>query len=224
MYKFLIAICFCIPYLCAGQYYRYDLGVSAPVYFRPSQAHTYSNGYHWFGAFGLDGVLRINGTEEQAMGMELNAGIAEDMRIFGIDADTKFKTGIFFVNINPTATIPSGWKGVRFCLGIGALIWLGQNETVVTSSASQSFLYISTNLDSMDKLLNAHTRPVMPYISLGISRELTTHIGLEFTIRPTLLNLYDPGTRWGDTLSYIDLSYQPVYVGFRLSYFFRKAS
>lgn len=228
MRKTIIVLCLCLPCICSAQADKFDFGLSTTVFFRPSE--TYINTYnHLFGAIGLDGVLRVNGTEETDMSFVLNTGITDDIRKFDISVSAQVKTSLYFVNINPSVVIPSKWPHIQFCLGIGTLVRLGQDVVFSWDNSPSGGNYIT--VDSMNKLINANTRSVMPYMSFGISKDIRKHFRLEFTLRPTLINLYEPGTTinfsynsgntFGSTI--LELNYQPIYVGFRFFYFFKGA-
>jgi len=226
MNKTIVVLCVCIPTLCNAQQPKFDFALSAPLYFR--QAETYVDPFsHLFGAIGLDGVLRVNGTEETDMSFLFNAGFADDIRKFNVSTSTTVKNSLYFININPSVVVPSKWPRVQFCLGIGTLVRLGQS---VSFSWGSSVPGPYTTTDSMNKFIDANSRTFMPYMSFGISKDLNRHFRFEGTIRPTLFNLYEPGsninfynntgTSSGGTV--LELNYQPIYVGVRLYYFFKE--
>ena len=226
MYKTTFIICLCLPLWCGAQDRKIDFGLSAPLFFRPAEAHV-DVFKHLFGAIGLDGVMRVNGAEETAMAFVVNAGIFDDIRKFSTSVDTKVKNNLYFVNINPSVVIPSKWPDLYFSLGIGTLVRLGQDVSFSSSASGQGG---GNSLDSMDRFLNTNANPIIPYVSLGLQLDITDHMRLEFTLRPTLLNFYQPGATMNFTyntgsssgVSPIDVNYQPVYAGLRVFYFFRQ--
>jgi len=226
MYRVIIVLCLCIPGLCSAQDHKVDFGLSAPLYFRPAHPHnTYSEHYNLFGVIGLDGVLRVKGDEEGNMSFVLKAGITADIRKFNINYISKVKTNLYFFNINPSIVIPSRWEHIQFCLGIGALIQFRQ--TIAMAGVTDGGGY--SNAGTMDSLLKANGRGIMPYMSFGISGDIGKHLRLELIVQPTLRNLYEPNTNitfvynTGYTIgsTNLELNYQPVYVGLRLFYFFK---
>lgn len=225
MRRILFVILWILPNICAAQTYNYNWGLAAPVYFRPAQAHEATDGsYHLFGALGIDGVLRINGPEENDMGFELNGGFVDDIRKIGISLGSKLEMSLHFVNINPSVTIPLPWHRTSICFGIGTEVLAGQKVTI----KSEGYYYGSTNTDTLNTYLRSNSRPFMPYISLGFAKSLGQHFRIELNIKPTLLNLYEPGTANAVNASggygSIDYRYQPVYVGIRLTYLFKSVS
>lgn len=169
----------------------------------------------------------MNGAEETDMSFMINTGITDDIRKYSPSVNTKIRNSLYFFNINPTVVIPSKWQHIQFCVGIGTLVRLGQD---VVFSWSASSTGRGTSIDSMNNLLNDNARSIIPYVSFGVADDITNHLKLEFTIQPTLLNFYEPGTdmnfyyatanSYGSKL--LQLNYQPVYVGFRLFYFFKE--
>jgi len=226
MYRAIIVLCLCFPELCVAQDHKVDFGLSTPLFFRRAHPNNeITDHLNLFGAIGLDGVLRVKGAEETDMSFMLNAGITEDIRKFSINYISKVKTNLYFVNINPSVVIPSRWEHIRFCLGIGALVQFGQ--TIALAGVTEGGGY--SNAGSMDSLLRANGREIMPYISFGMSGDIGKHLRLELTVQPTLRNLYEPNTNMvfvyntGYTTgsANLELNYQPVYVGLRVFYFFR---
>lgn len=227
MQKVLLILCLAIPTLCTAQGHTIDFGLSTPLFFRPSLQHEITEGHlHLFGVMGIDGVLRVKGTEENDMSFVMNVGISDDMRKYNAGYSMRVSNNLYFVNINPSVMVPSKWPNIQFCMGIGTLVRLGQGVVYSWSATSMAG---GTSLDSMDNLLTDNARNIIPYISLGLSDHISKHFRLELTIQPTLLNFYEPGTSIdftyttgnssGSTL--FDLNYQPVYVGVRLFYFFK---
>lgn len=222
MHKVIIILCLCIPCLCVAQDYKYDFGLSAPSFFRPAHAHTkLYNNLNLFGAIGIDGVLQIKGSDERSMSFVLNAGFTDDIRKFSLSYISKLKTSLYFIDINPSVVVPLRWTRIQFRMGIGALIQVGQSVSLGGEPTSGPY----SNLDSMKQYLKTNSRGILPYIALGVSDDIGKHVRLEFTINPTLLDLYEPGTDM--TFSYnngstnLSYNYQPIYIGFRLFYFFK---
>ncbi|MBS1689648.1 MAG: hypothetical protein JSS96_13050 [Bacteroidetes bacterium] len=212
--------------MCGAQDYKFDFGLSAPLYFRTAHAHEkLSNNWNLFGLIGLDGVLCVKGAEPGSMSFVLNAGITDDIRKFSVDYSTKLKTSLYFININPSVIIPSRWDHIRFCLGIGALIQTGQKVALSRETVSGGY----SNVPDVDSVLKANGRGIMPFMSLGISDDIGKHMRLELRVQPTLLNLYEPntdmvfnyGNQYRSSSSILHLNYQPVYVGLKLFYFFK---
>ncbi|MGN6568323.1 MAG: hypothetical protein ACTHJ0_10245 [Flavipsychrobacter sp.] len=182
-----------------------------------------------FGAVGFNGVVHVHGTEENDMSFVLNAGVMDDIRKFNVTFQDKVKSSLYFININPSVLIPSRWPQLQFCLGIGALVQVGQKVSFSWGKSYQGAGYV-TSTDSIANYLSTKSRNIMPYISLGMAWDIRQRVKAELTIQPTLLNLYDPGTDvsvayntgylYGTTS--FRFNYQPVYVGFKFYYFFKR--
>ncbi|MDR3678711.1 MAG: hypothetical protein P4L41_02020 [Flavipsychrobacter sp.] len=225
MHKTILILFLCMPTLCIAQPPKIDFALSVPLYIRQSENHVDPFRY-WFGATGVEGVLRVNGTDETAMPFFLNVGITNDIWKSSIATTAMVKTSLSFLNINPSIALPSRSPHIQFCLGVGTLIRLRQSIGFRWgSSASGSY----TTVDSLNKFTNANSRSVLPYISFGMAEDIGKHLRIEFTFRPALLNLYEPGnsinlsnnpgTPGGGTV--FALNYRPVYGGFRFFYFFK---
>lgn len=230
MRKAIIFLLLCLPHFSSGQDYQFDFGLSAPVYFRPAHPHeVYNKHMNLFGAIGLNGVVQVHGTEENDMSFILNAGVMDDVRKFNVTFQDRLKSSLYFININPSVLIPSRWQHLQFCLGIGALVQVGQNVSFSWGRSYQGAGYV-TSPDSIGSYLSTKGRNIMPYISFGVAWDIRQRLKVELIIQPTLLNLYDPGTDvsvayntgylYGTT--FFKFNYQPIYVGFRLYYFFKR--
>jgi hypothetical protein len=225
MHKSILLFCFSLPVACDAQSHKVDFGLSASAFVR--QAQTTTNPFsHLFGAMGVDGVLRIGGTEETDMSFVMNAGIADDIRKYNVSVDYKVRNSIYLLNINPSVVIPSKWQHIQFILGIGTFVRLGED---VSFSWGSSVPGGGTTTDSMNRLLRTNARNIIPYVSLGLAGDVSRHTRLAFTIQPALLNFYESDTKLQFTYttgtssggSLVELNYRPIYVGLRLFYFFK---
>jgi hypothetical protein len=228
MYKFFLAMALLLPDVCHAQpNNKFDFGCSVPLYIKYNPVLDEDPLQRMFGATGIDACLKVNGTEDNSMAFIMSLGLLRDTRPFRLDISNKLTVNLYLLNINPTVAIPSRWQHIQYNLGIGTLVRLGQG-LIVSTSTDTGPGYHYTSLDSVDKLLTNNSRGVTPYVSLGLTADIGKHFKLQFTLQPTFLNFYEPDTHVQFVISsfssyassYFDMSYQPVYIGLKLYYFF----
>ncbi len=223
LYKQLIVLCLCLPALCQAQADKFNFGLSLPLYVKYNAIDGENRFQRLFGATGIDAVLKVNGTEENSMAFVMAIGEFVDVRPFRLDVNSKLTTSLTFFNINPMVSIPSKWPCIRYNLGFGLLVRMGQGLEFSSENATSYPGYYATNLDTVDKILNNNSKIIIPFISGGVSADMGRHFQFQLTIQPTLFDFYEPGTHvnYATSFSRHDflLAYQPVYVGVRLYYF-----
>jgi len=223
-YKKLIALCLCLPVVCRAQTDKFNFGLSAPLYVQYNTIDGENRFQRLFGAFGIDALLKVNGTEENSMSFIMAVGEFADVRPFRLDVSSKLTTDLLFLNINPMVSIPSKWPRIRYNLGFGLLVRLGE-EVDFSSENSQYPGYYATNLDTVSKILDSKSRGIIPFISAGVSADMGTHFQFQLSIQPTLFDFYEPDTHINYVTSFSNhnfiMAYQPIYLGVRLYYFIR---
>ena len=221
MLKILLFPFLCFPLLCAAQNNKIQFGASIPVFLKANTDIGAQVKSPVFLASGLELALMINGTEERSMSFMPAVGIFGDNRSFTTEKGSHINTTLYFINIHPSVLIASKWDNIKYSIGIGALVNIGNGVSVSSNSNSSGTFY--TDPDTIGKKLNNNGRNIIPFVSLGATCTINKHFMLQAVIQPTLLNYEEPGTTLKYTISYktqyISLSYQPVYFGFRIFYF-----
>ena len=222
MSKKILFLLLCTPALCAAQNNKIEFGTSVPLFLKINTDVNADVKSPVFLASGIDFVLKIHGTEENNMSFMPIVGIFGDNRSFNTEQGSHINTTLYFINIHPCVLITSRWEKIKYSAGIGALVNIGNGVSVYSSSSSSGNFY--TDPDTIGKKLTDNGRNIIPFVSLGATYSINLHFMLQALVEPTLLNFEDPGTKLKYTISYkpqyISLSYQPVYFGVSIFYFF----
>ncbi len=217
-------VCFAavFPLLCSGQSSVFEPAIAIPLFLKVNgdlNSHAKSS---MLGATGIEAAIKVNGTGESAMSFLQIIGLLDDKRSFQTEPGSEISTGLFFLDVNPNVLIRTKWDDLKFSIGIGALINVGQSIESSTSTQSSGTYYVKE--DSIDQVINNNSRGIIPYLSLGAVYTIRKHLKAQALLQPTLVNFYDPDTKITYNINYslknFPLSYQPVYFGVRLFYFF----
>ncbi len=207
---------------CYGQAPVLEAGFSAPIFLKVNTTPDPKAKSSVLGATGIDFVLQVNGADENTMSFVQTIGITDDKRSFRTEPGSEIRTGLYFLNINPSVLIRSKWDNIKYSIGIGALVNIGQAVETSTSTNSTGTFYSS--VDSATKQVADNSRGVIPFISLGVTWNIRKHLRAQLLVEPTLINFYEPDAKITYNINYvvkdIPLSYQPVYFGVRVFYFF----
>lgn len=172
---------------------------------------------------GVDLVLQVNGYDEQAISFFLLAGLEYDAQSFRISGADRIISERYFANINPSVLIPSKWEKLKYNVGVGTLVAVGQS--VGTSSYNGTIATFYADVDSLADQLEHYSRKIVPFISLGLVFEPGKHFKLQFLLQQTLMGSYETGAKISYWYSYYDrrefaISYLPLYGGLRFLYLF----
>lgn len=221
MHKCIFVFILSLPLFCYAEQRRVDVGLSMPLYIKFNPLSGEDVYKRIFGAVGLDAVIKLNGREETDMAFLFSAGLFGDRRKFHSDLETKLITSLYFLNINPSVTIASKWSNIRYQMGVGTLVHLDQNVSIVTNDQIGGGIY--TTPQEVDSLLDKSHKPIIPFLSFSLLVDITKHCKLQCTLQPTLLNYYIKGTtvnfRRSTTSRDFVMDYQPVFFGVKLYYF-----
>lgn len=171
----------------------FSVGAAVPVFLKINAGVGSQGKNAMNAATGIYLALQMKGVDERAMSFLQMIGITDDKRSFQPEAGTKITTGLFFLNVNPTILIPSKWDNIKYNVGVGALINLGQSVEFSTSTQSSGTLYTSD--DSVGRKIAEYSRNIIPFISLGVTWEIKKHFRAQFLAEPTLLNFYQPDSK-----------------------------
>jgi hypothetical protein len=222
MVKAFVCVVVLLPLICSGQSSKIEAGISVPLFFKVNTDFTSQLKNTITCASGIDFAIKVNGQDENSMSFLLLIGLLNDKRSFQMEPGSEISTGLFYLNINPSVLIRSKWDNLKFNIGIGGLINVGQNFSSSTSTPSSRVSY--TNVDTNYQIINSNSRLLIPYISLGVLCDIRKHIKAQLLVEPTLQNYYEPGTKIAYQINYnrkeFSVGYQPVYFGLRLFYFF----
>ncbi len=211
-----------LPMICFGQASKLEVAVAIPLFLKVNEDINSQAKSSLLGATGIDLAIKVNGADENAMSFLQIIGLVDDIRSFETEPGSRIKTGLFFININPSVLVKTRWDNLKFSIGMGGLINIG--ESLESSTTTQSSGRYYTSIDSIEQVFKNNSRGLIPYISLGVMWNIRKHLKAQLLVEPTLLNFYEPDTKITYTINYslrnFALSYQPVYFGIRLFYFF----
>jgi hypothetical protein len=140
----------------------YNFAVSVPVLLKADLVSHTGENKHIFGATGVDVLVQANGIDQNAMAFIFAAGILYDDRSFPLEPGTKLTTNLALLSINPSVAIASRWPGIRYNVGIGTLIRLGQGVEFATGTQSSGGVY--TRVDSVDYKLTRASRSIILHL------------------------------------------------------------
>jgi len=219
--KYFLILC-CWPGICHGQN-LFEVGVGLPLYLKVNTDFGNKLNNNPIGSTGLDATIKINGRTETSISFQQILGITYDRIYFRPEEGTTLFTERLLFNINPSVMIPSKWQNMKYNIGLGVLLNLG--ESVSTSTNSSATVGVFNGVDSIQKQLLENSASIIPFITIGAVWEIKKHIRVQVSAEQTLLNFYRHGAEITYQQGYyqyvtIPVSYQPLYLGVRLFYFF----
>ena len=212
--------------ICIAQTNTCEFGVSLPVCLKANIVQPANGTHSVFGRSGFDAVLKVKGADEHAMSFMQVIGWEFDQTAFTISSGHMLRTTAHCININPSVLLSSKWETIRYSIGIGTLINVGngleESENNISSAGGNNSWY--TNLDTLDRMMNDAKRKFIPFISLGLHCKVRKHLEGQLMLEQTLINFYEPNA----TISYVrnyatyyfPIGHQPLYIGLRFFYFF----
>ena len=210
----------------SAQSSTFDFGASLPIFLKANIVQP-SNGVHsLFGRSGLDAALKIGGADEHAMSFMQIIGWEFDETSFTLAKGHMLRTTAHCINVNPSVLLSSKWEPLRYSIGIGTLINIGngleESENNQPGNGGNNRWF--TNLDTLDRMLNDAKRKFMPYLSLGLHYKVRKHLEGQLLLEQTLINFYEPDANISYVRNYVTYYFaignQPLYIGLRVFYFF----
>jgi len=209
--------------VCCGQANLFEVGLGVPLYLKVNTASGTVANESILGATGVEIAVKINGSEENAIAFQQVIGITYDRIYFPPQEGTTLFSERLLANINPSVIISSKWPNLKYNIGFGALLNMG--ESVSTSTNSSATMGVFNSVDTIQSQLLGKSSTITPFISLGLVWEIKKHLRAQISAEQTLLNFYQPDTKITYQQGYyqyvtLPVSYRPLYFGIKLFYFF----